>query len=326
MAPSYHHTILKLCKIMDSEFHYHVTYLLAIGGGFNKDDAYKIAYSSQYIDDNQANIIVKDDKSNIYKNIQTQSYLTSAKASKEIYIPFHFIPKCNLSNSLRKDSTLNPMEVESNSQIARGALEKALRLKDPYQIGIASHAFVDSWAHQNFTGCAEVYNNIGYSYMARSIGHVDALYYPDCVSLIWQDSRLKNEKIDNNVRFLEAAQCLLDIFSKYNKIKAHVGIIPLIQHVFGEATENYFWNNTFLMPKRIRQYNKISKNLFSCAIPKYSSTEWLNKIVKSSIEGFYWKNQAYKESEWYLFNEAAKRHRKFINYKIRCALSEKIVQ
>ncbi|MDZ5762788.1 hypothetical protein Cyrtocomes_01183 [Candidatus Cyrtobacter comes] len=309
---------------MDLEFHYHITYLLAMGGGFNKDDAYKIAYSSQYIDDNQANILVKDDQNNIYKNIQTQSYLLLDKTSKEIYVPFHFVPKCTLSKSLRKDCIFNPMEVESNSQLARNSLKKALKLRDPYQIGISSHAFVDSWAHQNFTGYAEVYNNIGYSYMAKSIGHFDALHYPDSVSLIWKDSRLKDEKINNNVRFLEAAWYLLDIFSKANKIKPNAEIIKLIQDIFGTATENYFWNNTFLMPKRIRQYNKISKELFSCAIPKYSSTEWFKKIVKHSIKGFYWKNQAYKESEWYLFNEAAKRHRKFINYKIRCALGKGI--
>jgi hypothetical protein len=36
---------------MDIEFHYYMTYITALRAGFRVDDAYTIAYSSQY-DDN----------------------------------------------------------------------------------------------------------------------------------------------------------------------------------------------------------------------------------------------------------------------------------
>jgi hypothetical protein len=38
---------------MDVEFHYYMTYLVAAKAGFGSDDAFKIAYTSQYVDDNE---------------------------------------------------------------------------------------------------------------------------------------------------------------------------------------------------------------------------------------------------------------------------------
>ncbi len=212
---------------MDLEFHYHVTYLIALGGGFNKEDAQKIAYSSQYVDDNCMNFSIKDTGGNTYKNIATQNYVPSNlnKVSKEIYIPFHFVPKCTLSKSKRKDGLSNIMEVESNSKIALVALKNALISKNAHWIGIAAHAFMDGWAHQNFTGYAEVYNNINHCYIAKNIGHSDALAYPDAISLIWKDARLKSEIIDNNKRFLEASKELLRIFSEFNNVKINNKLI-----------------------------------------------------------------------------------------------------
>ncbi|MDA8104143.1 MAG: hypothetical protein M0Z71_02065 [Nitrospiraceae bacterium] len=38
---------------MDIEFHYYMTHLIALRAGFKPDDAFKIAYASQYTDDNE---------------------------------------------------------------------------------------------------------------------------------------------------------------------------------------------------------------------------------------------------------------------------------
>ncbi len=34
---------------MDIEYHFYITYIIALRAGFDKNTAYKIAYSSQYI-------------------------------------------------------------------------------------------------------------------------------------------------------------------------------------------------------------------------------------------------------------------------------------
>jgi len=38
---------------MDVEFHYYMTYLVAAAAGYPPADALKIAYASQYVDDNK---------------------------------------------------------------------------------------------------------------------------------------------------------------------------------------------------------------------------------------------------------------------------------
>ncbi len=108
-------------------------------------------------------------------------------------------------------------------------MESVLKSKDPYWIGIASHAFVDTWAHQNFTGLKDVYNAVekhqtnkvcfGFSKellgLSAFVGHADVLGLPDTPNTIWYDYRLKNMKIDNNERFLNAARCLFEMYIKY---------------------------------------------------------------------------------------------------------------
>ena len=37
---------------MDIEFHYYMTFLIAGKAGFGEEDAFTIAYASQYVDDN----------------------------------------------------------------------------------------------------------------------------------------------------------------------------------------------------------------------------------------------------------------------------------
>ena len=39
---------------MDIEFHYYITYVIALRAGFNAEDSYVLAYSSQHTDDNTA--------------------------------------------------------------------------------------------------------------------------------------------------------------------------------------------------------------------------------------------------------------------------------
>ena len=43
---------------MDIEFHYYITFILSRKAGYSADDAYTIAYSSQYTDDNKKHYYV----------------------------------------------------------------------------------------------------------------------------------------------------------------------------------------------------------------------------------------------------------------------------
>jgi hypothetical protein len=84
---------------MDIEFHYYVTYLVAMKAGFSSIDSYKIAYSSQYIDDNEKQIIICNDiGEEIYRSTVTQSCNPSKEPNKlnRIYIIHYKLKFCGL--------------------------------------------------------------------------------------------------------------------------------------------------------------------------------------------------------------------------------------
>ena len=124
-------------------------------------------------------------------------------------------------------------------------LHKALNSSDPYWIGIASHAYADTWAHQNFTGMKDPYNCVHAYYVnnttkaqdnTRKIGryginhilsqgniphtgHLDVLNLPDIVNGTWYDYRLKRIQVKNNKRFIAAAKNLFLMYVKHANVK-----------------------------------------------------------------------------------------------------------
>jgi hypothetical protein len=210
---------------MDIEFHYHINYLIAAVAGFSSKEAYKIAYSAQYLDDNSEAYTIIGQGARQDTNLVTQSYdpMIKAKDIIEIFPIFHFIPGNDLitSSGLRRDGSGRYMSCLPNNRLARDNLIQALKSQNLYWIGIASHSFVDTWAHQNFTGLKDSYNSLHQKQEAKifklpgSIGHLEVLALPDTPNTVWYDFRLKDMKIDNNKRILEAAKELFKIYIKY---------------------------------------------------------------------------------------------------------------
>jgi hypothetical protein len=214
---------------MDIEFHYCVNYIIAIKAGLFPEIAQKIAYSAQYIDDNidEYTILEKNTLSQ-YNNIITQSLnpTLNFKEILSIFPIFHFIPGNDIlkSSTVRRDGLYRHMSTLPDCKIARNALKIALKSRDPYWIGIASHAYADTWAHQNFTGLKDEYNCIGkhkhnnpkFLQLDACIGHIDLLQLPDLSNTIWYDYRLKDMKINNCSRFLDAAKHLFKMYLKYS--------------------------------------------------------------------------------------------------------------
>lgn len=163
---------------MDSEFHFYVNYLVAIGAGIPTDLAFKISYSSQFVDDNTIKYRVFDQESNIYENDISQSFILSDsfRELEDMYTCFHFLPSyCDISN--RKDGKVSNLICKPDSFLAKIIIREAIKSKDPYFIGIASHAYADTWAHQNFTGTWNDLNSFDHfpATLIPSIGHADIL-------------------------------------------------------------------------------------------------------------------------------------------------------
>jgi hypothetical protein len=307
---------------LNIEYHYHITYLIAISAGFSVQDANKIAYSSQYVDDNLFEISIYDNsKKNIfYKNQASalkENSLHNTKIIKNTLIPFHFLPGKKASK--RIDGKSHELTTTPNNKIAKRVLITALKSKNLYWIGIASHAYVDTWAHQNFVGGFTNFNTMPNSIgnLLPNIGHAQAFDYPDLVGFIWEDLRLKRKKISNITRFLDASINLYTMYEK-QKLEQVIGINDFIQLL--HTTMLRYKSDNYIMIKlmissRIRDYNSLAKKISSIDIEQYNSKKWLNKAANFCTEQnrFYIQNsEDFHKSDWYQFQEAVKTHVKFI--------------
>jgi Family of unknown function (DUF6765) len=307
---------------MDIEFHCYITYVLARKGGFTEEESAVIACSSQYTDDNTQQYCINFERENQYLSIasQTMDITKPDEKRKFIYPVFHFFPGDSDSPTAeRQDGLMHPFNTTPDSRNVRQMFTDALESRNPYRIGIATHVYADSWAHQNFCGCKHDFNAMQSpkGALMPNIGHADAGHDPDKVCHVWEDSRLIPEHcaIDNNQRFLEAAKNIYIAFRKTND--------PLI----GEQELSTGWDElkgllsdamskTALMgdlfdarrKARIEAYRQICPD-----IPEYDKDAWRHSAVEKDpheMDYFdrYWGRSDFWGSHWYLFQEAAKKH------------------
>ncbi len=207
---------------MDIEFHYYITYLIAARAGLPPPEAVTLAWASQYTDDNTFMCTVDAGRPTEYRNYisQTADILKPRLDLMRIYSLFHFLPgDPQAPGAWRKDGAMHWLTTTPGSDNANDLLAAALATGNLYRIGIAAHAFADTWAHQNFVGYANPFNAFLKEDVATAImpnvGHADAFFAPDEVDRRWEDPRLIHGPIDNRARFLAAADDL------YRKLARH---------------------------------------------------------------------------------------------------------
>ena len=197
---------------MDIEFHYYMTYLIAARAGFSPAEAGTIAQAAQEVDDNHIPIAVSSDTPQAYENAISQTMnILQPIHNERIYPIFHFIPgDPEAPTAVRKDGLMSAWNTTPGSPLAHEMLDTALASGSLYRIGASAHAFADTWAHQNFLGKDDAFNEmIGESLAEKiegllslmRIGHALAGHRPDIPGLIWTDGRLVNPTIDNTGRF-----------------------------------------------------------------------------------------------------------------------------
>lgn len=322
---------------MDVEFHYYMTYLIATKAGFNKNEAYTLAYSSQYVDDNDIIFEINKDGAEYYSNYisQTMNILKPKSKLMRIYPLFHFIPGEHDSiTARRKDGKFHLLNTTPNSENANLIFDEVLKSEDLYKIGIATHSFVDTWAHQNFIGYFDDFNAMKglLQSVSPNIGHADAGHNPDWPALIWRDKRLlgRGERVDNKERFLEASGALFEKLLKLTKpdIKPETKekeknkLLQDLAKAIGERDQS---NKN--QKARIAKYIKLSTNKAygGSKLIQFDVDEWFDEVVNEDVRGlkdfsdftlakydpftdiYTWKDEEnYKESNWYRFQEAVK--------------------
>ncbi|MDX9826253.1 MAG: hypothetical protein RBT73_00765 [Spirochaetia bacterium] len=226
---------------MNIEFHYYALYYLCRSAGFPEEDSSRIAISSQMVDENLAPWeIVGGDKTGL--SIVTQNYQFWDEATaRSIYRPFHFIPgDRNKADSYRRDGRAGKHPVSADSPLARELLIAALRSGNLYRIGIALHAYADTWAHQNFSADLEPQNALDPRSPLPPVGHLQALRSPDNPRLNWKDPRLRDEyaAVRNSERFTQAAAMIYRFLNTSRKkgFEDEVFVIGRLKELWEEGS------------------------------------------------------------------------------------------
>ena len=319
---------------MDIEFHYYIAYILALRAGFKNDEAYKIAYSSQFVDDNTTEFKISQKTADAYSNYisQTSDITKPEKNLMRIYPAFHFMPgkkeEIEQDSAMRRDGKLHILNTIQDNSNSSAVLKEAFNTKDLYRIGIATHMYADTFAHQNFVGYYESCNSMKglLEKVIPNIGHADAQYAPDWPANIWTDPRLirKNSEIDNKARFLKAAGCIFEQYSLYLDPQCPRSVIDqeekaLIAEIEKEIGDHDVNNEE--MPNRIARYKEFIKKINKGEFIDYDENAWFNNAIDKNLiasmplingwGAYKWKAD-HKESNWYGFQEAVKAHQWFV--------------
>jgi len=326
---------------MNIEFHYYITYLVAARAGLGADDAATLAHACQYVDDNDMKFEIDKGEASAYRNYisQTMNILKPRKTLMRIYPLFHFVPGDPQSEMVqRKDGTMHWLNTTPGSKNAERILDEALATGNLYRIGVACHAYADSWAHQNFVGYYEDFNAIKGVLEAATpdVGHADARHDPDWPALVWRDKRLLShrEAVDNKTRFLEAAGCT---FRKLRRFadpacseKALDDDAAELNRDLDEAIGGRDQRNQHEQ-ERIKRYVKVSRRQAygQKRIPVYSGDLWFDEAINEEVrwlrdrsesplrrvdlwpDVLTWRDRegdGYKQTHWYRFQEAVREH------------------
>lgn len=323
---------------MDTEFHYWITGIVAREAGFDQNEAKTIAHSSEYVDENDVSITVLDRSSPArYVNFvsQTMNILQPKNELMRIYPIFHFVPgDPGALSARRRDGKMHLFNTTPNSEFANELLKDAFTAPEElrlYRIGIATHAFVDTWAHQNFTGWHEHFNALGLN-VVPNIGHADAKHHPDWVGHRWADDRLVDGDINNNHRFLSAASELFNHYCDYLVAQGRYPAgsrppwDPLQQKLVAIMGTAVGGDKNYYQERRIGRYLELAPWLG----PGFSEAIWFDEAIETEVRGlrdskdsitspffvfkdhYYWRDGRTKErTNWYRFQTAVKAHERY---------------
>ena len=321
---------------MDIEFHYYITYLIATRAGIPPEKARILAYSSQYVDDNDWDFTVNRGTDSEYSNAisQTDNLLKPKREHQYIYPLLHFIPgEPDSPTAVRADNSIHEMNTTPNSPNANILIDKAIESNDFYRIGIMSHGYVDTWAHQNFVGCYDDFNKCGSFSMLPNLGHAQAKHKPDIVTLIWYDKRLEPDlqRVSNKARFLDAARHLFrKLVPLGNSVEdmdaVEESLVKDISDAIGEESERNSLLNWKPKAQRMRNYKELALSdvYGGVELPDYDKFTWfkdaihiyypprMSRLIRDSYKrGTYsWQDEDnHKQSHWYCYQEALKAHK-----------------
>lgn len=317
---------------MDIEFHYYMTHLIALRAGFKPEDAFTIAYSSQYTDDNEAPYKIEGGDVPYESQISQTMDITKPQEERlSIYPIFHFCPGTKAEvfklSPARRDGKFHLLSTVPDNGNARKIFAAAMKSADLYRIGIGTHMYADTFCHRDFVGWKDEFNwtrmdgFVGglWSALGPAIGHALAMHSPDVPPLVWEDARLtsKYREKKNKKQILAAAGNIFEFYCKHTKPADAETIRKRLLGDLGaamgqeveSASASESGKNT-----RIENY----KTLLASNYKEYDKSKWLDAAVDRQADAqtigtpevkynYFWKGD-YHTSNWYAFQEAVRAH------------------
>lgn len=146
---------------MNIDFHYGVIYVVTRLAGMDREQAQIVAHACQYVDDSTFPGILEFQDGETYERFASAHSMydfknASNKDDRVVWAPFHFLPAGH-GETLEEKSICRP-----DSEIARAMVRRAIageRANNSlHRLGITLHVYVDTWAHQGFSGTISRHN------------------------------------------------------------------------------------------------------------------------------------------------------------------------
>jgi hypothetical protein len=150
---------------MNIDFHYGIIYVVSRLAGLAPIDAETVAHACQYVDDtNQPGVLLFEDGQSYDRFVSAHKMIDYANfddgKDRLVWAPFHFLPG-NQGDTFEKRVVCRP-----DSAVAREMVRRFLigprRDNDLHRLGILLHTYVDTWAHQGFSGTISDGNCVAY--------------------------------------------------------------------------------------------------------------------------------------------------------------------
>jgi len=269
---------------MNIDFHYGVIYLVSRLSGLNSVDAETVAHACQYVDDATIPGILEFAGGETFDRIASAHEMFDYKNildhdERIVWVPFHFLPGGE-GESFEQKSICRP-----DSKIARAMVQRAIDSRKGdnalHRLGVTLHVYVDTWAHQGFSGTMSQHNNIVWlegddhdektwreklagalatveeNIASRAIGAVSimghgcALHFPDMPWASWRYRNGLKQQIErqNLPDFLQAADMAARVIQAFQSGNGEFWTEPGLELGAKQGLEHLMGGNKDLNPK-----------------------------------------------------------------------------
>ena len=182
---------------MNIDFHYGVIYAVSRIAGMDAARAATLAHACQYVDDATTTGVLKFSGGETYERFACAHTMYDYHNAENwqnrlVWAPFHFLPAGH-GTTLEERALCRPGS-EIGKAVVRRAIQGASADNSVHRLGVALHAFVDTWAHQGFSGIESDYNRVHaltsedsepdtwYAHLARITEHLEDVVIGDVLS------------------------------------------------------------------------------------------------------------------------------------------------